>query len=166
MYIFLLLANNIAKKYKIMYKKGVNVMYISKRNIVRIISFAIAGVGALSVRNIQLMTENKINNRALEYTYMRAVEELSTAADNINNTLEKQIYAGTPELQQQLSAKLWRESSTAKAALAQLPIQELQLENTYKFLSQVGNYALSLAEKSSHDKQISDEEYKKLKSHQ
>lgn len=139
-------------------------MYISKRNIVRIISFAIAGVGALSVRNIQLMTENKINNRALEYTYMRAVEELSTAADNINNTLEKQIYAGTPELQQQLSSKLWRESSTAKAALAQLPIQELQLENTYKFLSQVGNYALSLAEKSSHDKQISDEEYKKLKS--
>ena len=65
-------------------------MYISKRNIVRIISFAIAGVGALSVRNIQLMTENKVNNRALEYSYMRAVEELSTAADNINNTLEKQ----------------------------------------------------------------------------
>lgn len=139
-------------------------MYISKRNIVRIISFAIAGVGVLSVRNIQLMAENKINSRALEYSYMRAVEELSTAADNVNNTLEKQIYAGTPELQQQLSAKLWRESSTAKAALAQLPVQELQLENTYKFLSQVGNYALSLAEKSSHDEKISEDEYEKLKS--
>lgn len=139
-------------------------MYISKRNIVRIVSFAIFGVSALSVRNIQLMSENKINSRALEYSYMRAVEELSTAADNINNTLEKQIYAGTPQLQQQLSSKLWRESSTAKAALAQLPIEELQLENTYKFLSQVGNYALSLSEKASHDQQISDEEYKKLKS--
>lgn len=137
-------------------------MYISKRNIVRIISFAIAGVSALSIRNVQLMINNNINSRALEYSYMRAVEELSTAADNINNTLEKQIYAGTPQLQQQLSSKLWLDSASAKAALAQLPIEELQLENTYKFLSQVGNYALSLSEKSAHGEKINDDEYKKL----
>lgn len=139
-------------------------MTISRRAVIRIVSFAIAVTAALSVRNIQLMNETAINSRALEYSYMRAIEDLSTSADNIKTTLEKQIYAGTPQLQQQLSSKLWRDSSTAKAALSQLPIEELQLENTYKFLSQVGNYALSLANKSAHDQQISTDEYEKLQS--
>ena len=137
-------------------------MHISKRYIVRIISFAIAGIAALTARNVQLMVENRQNRRSVEYTYMRAVEDLSTAADNINNTLLKQIYAGTPELQGQLSSKLWRESSTAKAALAQLPVEELKLENTYKFLSQVGNYAISLSKKAAEQDRISDDEYKNL----
>lgn len=137
-------------------------MTISKRNAIRISSFAAAIAAVLVARNIQLMNENKVSNRALEYSYMRAVEELSTATDNINTTLEKEIYAGTPELQQNLAEKLWRDSSTAKAALEQLPIKELQLENTYKFLSQVGNYAMSLSRKSSNGEKITEEEYENL----
>ena len=137
-------------------------MNISRRNTVRVATFAVAIGGALLARNIQLMNEAKTNGRALEYSYMRAVEELSTAVDNVNTTLEKQLYAGTPKLQQQLAEKLWRDSSTAKAALDQLPIQEPQLENTYKFLSQVGNYAMSLAERSASGEEISKQEYENL----
>ena len=137
-------------------------MSISRRNIVRIISFTLAIIAVLGIRNLQLMGEAENNGRTLEYSYMRAVEELSNAVDNVNTTLEKQLYAGTPRLQLQLAEKLWRDSSSAKAALEQLPIQELQLENTYKFLSQVGNYAMALSRKAADGEEISEEEYEKL----
>ena len=138
-------------------------MNLSRRTFVRLVAFGIAILAVLVIRNIQLMYSNSQNGRALEYSYMRAVDELSTATDNINTTLEKQIYAGTPEMQLNLSEKLWREASTAKAALEQLPIKELQLENTYKFLSQVGNYAMSISQKASNGEKISDNEYNNLK---
>ncbi len=139
-------------------------MTITKRTLVRICSFAIAIGATLIVRNIQLMNQNTANTRALQNSYMRAVEDLSTAADNINNTLEKEIYAGTADMHDNLASKLWRDSSTAKAALSQLPVEELQLQNTYKFLSQVGNYSLSISEKARNGEQITQDEYDKLKS--
>ena len=137
-------------------------MTISRRNIVRIITFTVSIAAVLLVRNIQLMRRADSNGRALEYSYMRAVEELSTAVDNVNTSLEKQLYAGTPKLQLQLAEKLWRDASTAKAALDQLPIEELQLENTYKFLSQVGNYAMALSQKAADGQEITKQEYENL----
>ena len=137
-------------------------MNLSRRTIVRLITFGIAIISVLVIRNFQLMYSNSKNSQALEYSYMRAIDELSTATDNINTTLEKQIYAGTPQMQLNLSEKLWREASTAKAALEQLPIKELQLENTYKFLSQVGNYAMSISQKASNGEKITDDEYNNL----
>lgn len=139
------------------------VMSVTTRGLIRICSFAAAAVAALGVRNIQLMVQNNTGARALEYSYLRAVEDISTAADNISNTLQKELYAGTADMHRTLSAELWRDASTAKAALSQLPVEELQLENTYKFLSQVGNYALSIAEKASEGEEISAEEYENLR---
>lgn len=138
-------------------------MSIKRRTIIRICCFAVAAGAALTVRNVQLMRQNTVNSRAVEYSYLRAVEDLSAAADNISNTLRKELYAGTADMHDSLSAKLWRDSSSAKAALAQLPVEELQLENTYKFLSQVGNYALSISEKARNGEEISIEEYEKMK---
>lgn len=138
-------------------------MSVTRRTIIRICSLAAAAVAALAVRNVQLMKQNTVNSQNLEYSYLRAVEDLSTAADNINNTLQKELCAGTADMHETLSAQLWRESSAAKAALSQLPVEELQLENTYKFLSQVGNYALSISEKVKEGEEISMEEYQNLK---
>lgn len=138
-------------------------MTITKRGLVRICSFAIAGIATLLVRDFQLMELNRQKATALENNYLRAVEELSVSADNISATLSKGIYSGTPEMLESLSSKLWRDAGTAKAALAQLPVEELQLENTYKFLSQVGNYALAIADKVSDGEKLTDEEYSNLK---
>lgn len=138
-------------------------MSVTKRTIIRICSLSAAALAALAVRNVQLIKQNTVNSRNLEYSYLRAVEDLSTAADNINNTLRKELCAGTADMHETLSSQLWRLSSEAKAALSQLPIEELQLENTYKFLSQVGNYALSISEKIKEGEEISMEEYQNLK---
>lgn len=98
----------------------------------------------------------------MEYNMSRSVEDLSSSIDNIRNTLEKGMYAGSPEMMSQLSSKLWSDASNAKNSLAQLPVAELHLENTYKFLSQVGNYSKSLAEKYSAGEQLTEEDRKNL----
>ncbi|MBE6837862.1 MAG: germination protein YpeB [Ruminococcus sp.] len=139
-------------------------MTISKRTLIRIISFTVAVTLALVIRNFQLMCENAKTTTALENNYHRAIEDLSESANNITNTLSKGIYCGTPEMMQKLSVKLWNDASNAKVALAQLPMEELQLQNTYKFLSQVGNYALSISEKAEKGEKLSNEEYTNLKS--
>ena len=48
-------------------------MDISKRNAVRIVSFTVAVVGVLAVRNIQLMSSDKRALRSVSYTYSRAM---------------------------------------------------------------------------------------------
>ncbi|MBR1724942.1 MAG: germination protein YpeB, partial [Ruminococcus sp.] len=109
------------------------------------------------------MKENSRQKILIKNNYTRALEDLALAADNINSTLEKQLYSGTPKQQSELADKLFKEASSAKAAMLQLPLQELELENTYKYLSQVGNYSRALAEKTSSGKVLTREEYNNLK---
>jgi len=135
---------------------------MKRRTLIRVITFAVAAAAVLLVKNLMLMKENRSALLSIENNYSRAIEELSAAADNIRNTLQKELYAGTADMHSKLSQQLWRDSSTAKAALAQLPVEELQLENTYKFLSQVGNYALSVSEKVREGKEVSRQEYDDL----
>ncbi|MBQ7756170.1 MAG: germination protein YpeB [Oscillospiraceae bacterium] len=138
-------------------------MSVSKRTLIRIVSFTVAFALVLIIRNFQLMWENADAKNALENNYHRAIEDLSMSADNITNTLSKGIYCGTPQMMQKLSVKLWNDASNAKIALAQLPMEELQLQNTYKFLSQVGNYALSVSKKAEQGEKLTTEEYNNLK---
>lgn len=138
-------------------------MVLKKRTLVKIISFAAAIFAVLVISNFSLMCRNSDNREALENNYHRAVEDLSVSADNITNTLSKGIYSGTPEMLQKLSMKLWNEASNAKIALAQLPLEKISLENTYKFLSQVGNYALAVSEKAERGEELTVQEYNNLK---
>lgn len=130
---------------------------------IRLITFTAAAILILLTRNIILMRENSRQKTLIQTGYLRAVEQLSAAADNINSTLEKQLYSAEPEQQSALAEKLFNEAAAAKAAMAELPIQKLSLENTYKFLSQVGNYARAIAEKSAAGESITEEEYNNLK---
>ncbi len=138
-------------------------MKLKRRSFIRLILFSIAAVAILFARNFILMKENARQKILIRNNYTRALEDLAAAADNINSTLEKQLYSGTPKQQSELADKLFSEASAAKAAMLQLPLQELQLENTYKYLSQVGNYSRALAKKTSSGKVLTREEYNNLK---
>ncbi len=137
-------------------------MPTSRRARIRIILYLATAVLLLLIRNIILMRENANAGLIIESGYLRAVEDLSEATENISSTLYKELYAGTPEMQSKLSAKLLSEASSAKTALSQLPVSEMSLVNTNKFLSQVGNYAVYLSEKSSEGDKIANHEYEPL----
>ena len=136
---------------------------ISKRCFVRIISFSAALIltlGALAVQNGARAGNNQL---MMKNSYMRAVEDLSLSLDNIKTTLNKGMYSSSPTMMTKLSGKLWSEAANAKAALAQLPIEDIRLEQTYKFLSQVGNYSQSLSKKVGAGEELTDEERENIR---
>ncbi len=133
-------------------------MTVTKRCFARIITFSTATVAALAVFAGIQYGERQKTARSLEYSYMRAVEDLSLNLDNIKNNLEKGMYTNSVTMLSNLSGKLISDASTAKSALSQLPIEELNLEQTYRFLSQVGNYSKSLADKCAEGQPLTEDE--------
>ena len=107
---------------------------ISKQTFVRIISFAIAIIAALAVyAGINYSNANSAR-RQLEYSYMRAAEDLSLSLDNIKNTLNKGIYANSANLADELAEKLRvtlakHPALSADSAFAALPASEEKLKN-------------------------------------
>lgn len=96
--------------------------------------------------------------RMVETGYRRAVQEAAVNLSNISTDLVKGLYCGTPAQLSQVSAKLWKESASAKSAISVLPVAELHLDNTNEFLSQVGEYAMYLSRKSLRGEALTAEE--------
>lgn len=61
-----------------------------------------------------------------------------------------------------LSTELWRNCAEAKNSLAELPSNDSSIGNTYSFLSQVGEYIMSIQRKSMRGETLSEEERQKL----
>lgn len=137
-------------------------MNLTKRGLVRIISFFAGITLALFACLGILYGREQQARRSLEYSYLRAVEDLSLNLDNIRNNLEKGMYTNSVSMLSNLSGKLCSDAATAKSALSQLPVQELNLEKTNRFLSQVGNYAKSLADRCAQGERLGEEEKSNL----
>ncbi len=92
-----------------------------------------------------------------------ALISLDENLNNIGTNLEKVMYSSTPTMLSKLAAELWRESAGAKNCLSMLPSSDTQLSNTYKFLSQVGEFVMALGRKSANGEPLSNEERQQLK---
>ena len=77
-----------------------------------------------------------------EVSYQRAVSELCESLDNITVNLQKSLYTGTSEKMKQTANELKRESAIAKVCLSQLTDENINSDEIYKFLSQVGAFTL------------------------
>lgn len=128
---------------------------LSKRALIRIISFLAAVLLVAAGIAVQQHAAARDYRLQLENTYARALGELSSYLANISADLEKGQYVGTPTQLSQMSARIWRESGGAKSALSSLPVSDLHMDNTYKFLSQVGDYAMALSKKVAAGAQLS-----------
>ncbi len=101
---------------------------------------------------------------SLEDTYNRAFFELTDYVDDIDTLLAKGMLATSAGEMASISQELSVQASSAKACLAQLPVTEVQLDKTEKFLSQVGDYTFSLSQNLINKNTISEEEYESLNS--
>ena len=131
---------------------------LTRRGWVRVISFTAALVVALTAAALSGYSLARKNRTMIEYAYQRALGELNDYVANIDITLEKGKYAASASQLEGLSAKLWREAGLAKNTLGQLPVDAAELSNTYKFLSQVGNFCRALSEQVAQGGAITDEE--------
>ena len=132
---------------------------LSKRAVVRIISFAAAAALIAAGFIFQKTREADAYRTRIAYGYSRSLEELSSQLSNIRLTLEKGLYAGTPSRLATLAAELVRESASAKSALASLPVGDGELTSVNRFLSQVGDFALYLSKKRISGAAADEEEY-------
>ena len=107
-----------------------------------------AATVALAIWGVYTYRENARYKRMMEMSYRRAVQNASVNLANISTDLAKGMYAGTAPQLSQISSRLWKEASFAKSSLCSLPIAEMHLDNTSRFLSQVGEYAMYLSRKS------------------
>lgn len=103
--------------------------------------------------------QNSVNN-----TYHRALYELSDYADDINVLLSKGLLVKSPQYFTSISAELSRQCAAAKECLSQLPLSEVSLDKTEKFLSQVGDYSFYLSQNALYDTAMTEEEYATLSS--
>ncbi len=135
---------------------------ISRRKLVRIISFTAAFLTVLIALTAISYRRAENAERKLEYSYLRAVESLNDHMSSIDSTLTKGKYTATATMLEKLANKLKTDAQGAKDSLSQLPLDTLRLEHTYRFLSQLGEYALSLSRKVSDGGTISEEEHRNM----
>jgi hypothetical protein len=102
--------------------------------------------------------------RGLQYSYRRALSDLGNHVGNIETALEKAPYTNTPTEQNGLAAKLMQESGMAKSALSVLPVGDNSIDNVSRFITQVGDFAMSLSKRTSQGEAITAGEFKTLQS--
>lgn len=102
-------------------------------------------------------------SRQLNAASQRSLAELEEYISAINTSLTKGLYSGTPALLGDVSNDLIRDASSAKIALASLPVSDTRLDNTSRFLSQVGTFVSSLNKKLSSGGTISEKERKEIR---
>ena len=134
-----------------------------RRKAVRKISFLTAIIVLLlvygTVSTIKFVKAERVLNASRE----RALTELGTHIDTISLNLDKCLYAGTSPMIANVSTEVWRASTAAKTNLSEITDGEAELSSIYKFLSQVGEYTMTLNEKSASGKKISKDETENLK---
>lgn len=118
---------------------------MKRRNAVRVISFC----AAAAVAAVGFAVREKLNSKRyrleIENSYSRSLDELNAGVNNISVILEKAQYVTSAKQISNMAAQLLSEAETAKAALSQLPAGSGELTVLNRFLSQVGNYAMSVS---------------------
>ena len=124
------------------------------------IGTVITVLGILSI--VQTVKAQKYEREAT-LTKQMALLSLEESLNNISTNLEKTIYVSTPTMLAELGSDLWRETSAAKTSLSILPTEDAHLNNTYKFLSQIGEFVMSLQRKSATGQELTTHEREQLK---
>lgn len=136
---------------------------LKRRTVIRLISFALFLIIIPTAFAFSYQSRAQTAERILKYSYMKNAEELLMYSENISADLKKALCSNSPPMLNRISSKLWRETGFAKETLDSLPIDGGTLEKTNKFLSQTGDFSVSLARKFSKGEQITEEERAALK---
>ena len=136
---------------------------VKKQTFIKVISFL--SVAILVVCGFALKERNKsLKYRLLiENQYSRAFEQLNSSLNNISMAIEKTVYVSSAKKMSSLSAEIFGEAELAKTALSELPTGDSNLSTIYRFLSQTGNYALSVAKNITSENAVSDKQREELK---
>lgn len=135
---------------------------MKKRTFVRIVSFLTALLLVVTAFLCKTVTKNNFYKENIKYSYSRSFEILNACLNNITVNLQKAMYASTSLQMSKISTEIFTQTVTAKQALAEFPKSEQTFDKVNKFLSQAGNYVVSLSERLIGGTAITNEDYEKL----
>ncbi len=133
-----------------------------RRSFIRKVSFLSALVIVLAIwAGVSTFKLNKLKNQ-VQISRERALTQLGTYLDDIDLNLQKSMYCASESQMSDITTKLWRSSSSAKESLSEITDGNTEISALYKFLSQVGEYTLSLNEKIASGEELSEKETENL----
>ncbi len=95
--------------------------------------------------------------------YSSAYEQLNSSLNNISMAMQKTVYVSSAKKMSSLAADIFSEAELAKSALSELPLGENNISTIYRFLSQVGNFALSVSKNITSENTVTDKQREELK---
>lgn len=112
-----------------------------------------------------LMTLERTDYRNyLQAQYSKNMYELIDSVQNIRINLGKAAIVGSREQNIVVFEEIFRHASMANDKLHSLPVSQDTLENSSKFLSQVGDFCYTLGKVSSEGRQLSEKDYQTIDS--
>ncbi len=132
------------------------------KDLLKVLIFALAALSIVAASGIYYYKQSRDLRRELENTYMRAFHDMADYLNDIDVGLKKTMLSGDGAQMSTLSSQLYMQAEAAKACLAQMPTKNATFDNTSKFLSQVGDYAMYLTRKTIGNQAVTDEEFQNL----
>lgn len=135
---------------------------MKKRTFIRVISFLCAAILVSVGLYAKEICKSRRYRRIIENNYSGAFDELSSSLNDLSTNLIKISYVSTPKQMATYASEIYSQSQLAKGALYKLPTGENELSTVYKFLSQVGNYTLSVSKDVISGKEVTEKQREEL----
>lgn len=117
---------------------------ISRRALVRLVSFSAAALVALSLFSAVSQGRLTAYRRQTAVDADRAFEETVGALNDLSASLEKSRYAGDGSMCARVCAEIYADAGRAGTALSALPFSTVEMEELKRFISLSGDYAYTL----------------------
>lgn len=135
---------------------------MKKRTLVRIIAFLSAAIFVAVGFYVKEMMKSRRYRQIIENNYAGSFDELSSSLNDISTNLVKISYVSSPKQMATYASEVYSQAQLAKGALYKLPTGDNELSTIYKFLSQVGNYTLSVSKDVISGKEVTDKQRSEL----
>lgn len=136
-------------------------MKMTKKRIIYTIAVTLIVVFSTTFSVLMTLERNDYRNY-LQGEYSKNMYELITAVDNIRANLGKAAVTGTREQKIVTFQEIFRHSSIANDKLHSLPIPQQNIDNTSRFIAQVGDFCYSLVRASTEGRELTEEEYNNI----
>ncbi|MBO8126060.1 MAG: germination protein YpeB [Firmicutes bacterium] len=125
--------------------------------LVSLILIAAVGFWGYSQYTARQRLENYLSNQ-----YQQSFYQLISAVEGAQVTAAKSLVSASPRENIINLTDLWRQSNIAKSNLDNIPIEHPTLSRTSQFLTQLGDYAYSLARQLAKGRPTTDQQWEKL----
>ncbi len=121
------------------------IKFKTKRIFIRVVTYCIAFLVALSSFAIYQYRSAVVFERESDHSYRQSLGDLSSALTGMDGCMVKLTYTSSPTQIVSLATKISTYAGAANLAMSNLPMDKLKLDKVSSFISQVSGYTSALS---------------------